>query len=196
MGLLRVGDTFYALRFLRLLTTPWNKTGAYKAGIVDENGKKIKNPETTDEKKVYTIFHRLVFNLKRLLNKIPFGKKTISSYIAALFLIKEHTGLPDTILSAIIKESIGLNPLGPGQILAETFETDSVIEPGQYELQGVVFSRVGDEINGHGKKVKILESSHKAIAGEIFGCTVYRGILVESGLSVLLTKENLKFPNQ
>ena len=71
MGLLKAGDLFYTLRFLRLLTTPWNKTNAYKEGIVDENGKVLKKPETSKEKAVYNTFHRLVYNLKRLLNKVP-----------------------------------------------------------------------------------------------------------------------------
>ena len=47
MGLLlRGADTVYALRFLRLLTMPWEKTAAFKAGVIDENGNRIKKPET------------------------------------------------------------------------------------------------------------------------------------------------------
>ena len=70
MSLLRAGDFFYALRFLRLLTTPWKKTSAYELGIVDENGKKLKKPETSEEKSAYNVFHKLVYNLKRLLKKV------------------------------------------------------------------------------------------------------------------------------
>ena len=77
MGLLlRGADTVYALRFLRLLTMPWEKTAAYKAGVVDMNGERLKKPETKKEKEAYTIFHRLVFNIRRLLAKIPLGKST------------------------------------------------------------------------------------------------------------------------
>ena len=70
----RAGDIFYAFRFLKLLVTPWEKTKAFEYGIVDKEGKKLKKPSTPPEKSAYTIFHKLVFNLKRILNKLPFGK--------------------------------------------------------------------------------------------------------------------------
>ena len=38
----RAADLGYAFRFLKLLTTPWNKLKAYELGIVDENGKNLK----------------------------------------------------------------------------------------------------------------------------------------------------------
>ena len=89
MGLLsRTADTIYAIRFLRLLTTRWSSTGAYKLGLIDKNGKHLRSPINDIERSKYNIFHRLVFNIKRLLNKIPFGKSTIASYLTALYLIK------------------------------------------------------------------------------------------------------------
>ena len=35
-------DLFVTYRFLRLLTTPFEKTDAYKFGIIDKNGNRIK----------------------------------------------------------------------------------------------------------------------------------------------------------
>lgn len=110
MSLLRIGDTFFALRFLRLLTTPWHKTSAYKAGLIDKDGNVIKNPETAEEKNVYNMFHKLVFNIKRLLNKLPFGKTTLASYATALYLVKENTQLSDEIIGEIMEEITGYNP--------------------------------------------------------------------------------------
>jgi hypothetical protein len=109
--MLKTADTIYAWRFLRLLTMPWTKTGAYKAGIIDKDGNTIKKPETSSEKKVYNIFHRLVFNIRRLLAKIPLGRSTIARYGAALYLIKEHTGLDEKTLGAILEKEIGWNPM-------------------------------------------------------------------------------------
>lgn len=86
-------DAFITFRFLKLLTTPFNKTEAYKLGIIDERGKvlkKYKTLERQEERKAYTILHRLVFNIKKLLEKLPGGRSRIASYAAALFLIKEH----------------------------------------------------------------------------------------------------------
>ena len=95
MGLLKGADFFYALRFIRLLTTDWKDTKAFEFGIVDENGKKLKKPQTSEEKGAYTAFHRLVYNIKRLLNKLPGGKSKLAGYATALFLIKDSTQLSD-----------------------------------------------------------------------------------------------------
>ena len=86
-------DAFITFRFLKLLVTPFDKTEAFKYGIIDKSGKvlrKYKTLERIDERKAYTILHRLVFNIKRLLEKLPGGKSRLASYAAALFLIKEH----------------------------------------------------------------------------------------------------------
>ena len=86
-------DAFITFRFLKLLVTPFNKTEAYKLGIIDERGKvlrKYKTLERVAERQAYTILHRLVFNVKKLIEKLPGGKSRLASYAAALFLIKEH----------------------------------------------------------------------------------------------------------
>ena len=31
-------DAFIAYKFIKILTTPWKETEAYKLGIIDENG--------------------------------------------------------------------------------------------------------------------------------------------------------------
>jgi hypothetical protein len=82
-------DLFYTFQFLKRLTTPFNKTDAFKEGLIDANGKLLKSPKSLKEKDAYTSFDRLTFNLKRLLGKLPGGKSTIASYAAALFLLKE-----------------------------------------------------------------------------------------------------------
>jgi len=64
-------DLFVSYRFLKLLTTPFEKTEAFKLGIIDKNGHRIlkdksSKPEvellTTKQKNAYTILHKLVFN--------------------------------------------------------------------------------------------------------------------------------------
>ena len=81
MSFLRGADFIYTLRFLRLLTMPYEKTDAFKQGIIDRDGDKLKSPETSDEKKAYGTFHRLVFNIRRLMAKIPGGRSTIARYM-------------------------------------------------------------------------------------------------------------------
>ena len=94
----RAIDLFVTYRFLKLLTTPFQKTEAYKLGIIDENGnrimqKGIKKPQvplvTTQEKNAYTILHKLVFNIKKIFAKVPGLRTKLGSYAAALFLLKD-----------------------------------------------------------------------------------------------------------
>ena len=91
----RTIDTVITFRILKLLTTPWKEHEAFKLGLIDGNGKrdKTKKLKTKEEKNAYTFLHRLVFNLKRLIEMLPLGKTKLASYATALFLIKEHTGL-------------------------------------------------------------------------------------------------------
>lgn len=91
MGIIkRAGDLVYTFRFLTLLTTPFNKTKAFEAGIIDADGKRNKefNTNTMEDreayKNFYTPFHRLVFNVKRLMAKAPGGSSSIASYAARL----------------------------------------------------------------------------------------------------------------
>ena len=46
-------DTVIVFRILKKLTTPFDKTPAYKLGLIDKKGKKIKNAETDEEKREY-----------------------------------------------------------------------------------------------------------------------------------------------
>ena len=72
----RLVDLYMAYKFIRLLVTKWENLDAFKFGIIDKDGTRIKTKKitTSQEKASYGPFTRLVLNLKRLLNKIPFGK--------------------------------------------------------------------------------------------------------------------------
>jgi len=85
-------DLFATYRFLRILTIPWEDQEAFKLGIIDGDGKRIKGKKLTssEEKDAYTMLHRMVFNFKRILSKIPLVKSKLGTYAAALFLLKEH----------------------------------------------------------------------------------------------------------
>ena len=90
----RGADLYFVFRFLRLLTMKYEKTDAFKYGIIDKKGKPLKRSsdlETVDEKAAYTMLHRLVFKVRRLIEKVPIlGKSILLNYAAALFLLKEQ----------------------------------------------------------------------------------------------------------
>ena len=91
----QVIDNLIAYRVLSMLVKPFKDTDAYKLGIIDDKGNNlIKSRDFTkqEQKDAYNYLTRLVFNLKKLLGKLPGGDNKLKNLIAALFLIKEaHT---------------------------------------------------------------------------------------------------------
>lgn len=93
-------DNLIAFRVLYALTTPFDKTPAFKAGVIDAAGNILVKADkrTPEQRDAYDVLDRLVFSLKRLLGKIPGGKSDIASLAAAYWLIREaHSNGLDTI---------------------------------------------------------------------------------------------------
>lgn len=85
-------DNLFAFRVLYKLVTPFKDTAAFKLGIIDEKGtllKKVSELNTSEERDAYSVLDRLVFNLKRLLIKLPGGDSKLKNIAAAYFLIRE-----------------------------------------------------------------------------------------------------------
>ena len=95
MGIISgIGNIYFVYQFIKKLVTPFEKTDAFKLGIIDKDGKILKkrrNLEGSKEKEAYTLSDTLVWNIKKLLGKVPGGKSKIATYGAALFLIKEQS---------------------------------------------------------------------------------------------------------
>lgn len=86
---MRIVDNLAALRIVWLLATPFEKFEAYKLGLIDENGNKLKKAETAEEKNATSMLHRLAWNLKKIIALAPGGKTRIGSLVAAYLLMKE-----------------------------------------------------------------------------------------------------------
>ena len=129
-GILGAGvNLFFIYKFLRILTTPWENTDAFKLGIIDENGTILRKKRTLlkiEEKEAYTIMHRLVWKLKRLMEKVPFGKSRLASYAAALWLIKEEKSFHgnDKELQESFLSFLETNWKNEALILKENYEGD------------------------------------------------------------------------
>ena len=86
------GNIYFVYQFLTKLVKPFKETDAFKLGIIDEKGKVLKKRSslrTKEEKESYTLTDTMIFNLKKLLEKIPGGRTKFASFAAALFLLKE-----------------------------------------------------------------------------------------------------------
>lgn len=95
-------DNLIAYRILYLLVTPFTETDAYRLGIINSEGKnliKSKNFISVEQKNAYSYLHRLVFNLKKILNKLPGGDAKLKNLVAAFFLVKEAYKSKKTIIT-------------------------------------------------------------------------------------------------
>jgi len=190
MSVTSLADTLYAFRFLKMLTTPWEDTDAFKLGIVDDKGKKLKKPSSREEKDAYTVFHKLVYNIKRLLNKLPFGKSRLASYTAALFLIKEETGLSEEQISDLLQEA-GIDLERDGQIIESWKQDGDVLLPGVYVLEeDIANPQTGEIIHLKGTKVSVPEDCTPT--DTLFYTHVYEVNHILTNQSIFVTEGDLR----
>ena len=86
-------DLLITYRIMKLLVTPFDKQEAFKYGIIDKQGKVLRPWRTifkTAEKQSYTLLHRFVFNLKRILQKAGLGGRLGTFAVALATLIREN----------------------------------------------------------------------------------------------------------
>jgi len=175
----RTADLFYAYRFIKLLVSKWEDTDAYKLGILDKDGKLLKKSaqlKTSEEKAAYTVFHRLVFNIKRLLNKLPFGKTRLASWATALFLIKEETGMTDEAIQRVLDEM----EIDFDQDLSEStwyMSENNQLYPGIYTLVDDLPSPKTGEYIAY-KKSQIMVHENCYPIGDMLGVPIYEVIHV------------------
>lgn len=167
MSALSFADTVFALRFLRLLTMPYEKTAAYKTGAINIDGKTLipVADMTQEQKESYTIFHRLVFNIRRLLQKIPIvGKSILTNYATAFLMLKEETGISDGLIRSILEQVTGFS--------AESIDEESsppqieLIDNFRYRLRdSMLHPKTGELIFRENTEVLVTKKSEKTLLG-------------------------------
>lgn len=100
----RFVDALITYRILRMLTTPFGQHEAFRLGIIDSRGnplKKERDLNTTEEKEAYTLLHRMVFRLKRIIEKVPLENKQFLSFATAVALVREGVEYDEDILEEL-----------------------------------------------------------------------------------------------
>ncbi len=165
----RAIDLFVTYRFIKLLVTPFEKTEAYKLGIIDKDGKRKTEQtvsrgvrptdlNTAEKKNAYTVLHKLVFNIKKIFGKVPGLRTKLGTYAAALFLLKdtfkEHVEDPDVFEKEFMKylkeegyeidNTISEEVIGFGEVLPKGEYTlvNDILNSEEEELQ----AKVGDKV--------------------------------------------------
>ena len=168
-----------------------NQERAIELELIDDKGKVIKKPKTNEEKSAYTVFHRLVFNIKRLLSKLPFGQTKLASYATALFLIKEHTGISENKLREILEEVTGEKISDQYFNENKWFETDRGINPGVYTLiEDAVSPVTGDVIALKNTQIEVKEKTQSYSI--LFGKNIYKVNHLPTGQEIYISNGDIE----
>ena len=204
----RAIDLFVTYRFLKILTTPFEKQDAYKLGIIDKDGNrkmgkpipgiKVSKPDplkTPEEKAAYTILHKLIFNIKKLFNKVPGLKTKVGTYAAALYLLKdtfkESVDDPDVFEKEFMKylkeqgfeidDSISEEVVGFGEVLPK----------GEYVLKQDILNKEEEELTARkGDVVNAYEDVPPV--DTILGVEIFPVVHKKSGSVIYVGLEDLK----
>ena len=186
-GAMGVVDTVIVFRILKMMTKKWSEMDAYKFGLIDDNGKRIKSkkPKTSEEKNSFTLLHRLVFNLKRVLELLPFGRTRLASYAASLALLKEHFNIDGESLERHFYQYLKENDLVLD--LLEGHDNMNNLQKGkQYELRQSVWNEENN-VGYRGDQVQVLGRTDN-----VMGVDIYRVYNITQDQSMLITGHDIK----
>ena len=199
----RAIDLFVTYRFIKLLVTPFEKTDAYKLGIIDKDGARKRLPKsdqatplnTIEERNAYTILHKLVFNIKKIFGKVPGLRTKLGTYAAALFLLKdtfkESVDDPDMFEKEFMKylkeegiefdDTIDEDVVGFGEVLPK----------GEYVLVNDILNKQEEELSAKkGDKVAAFED--EAPVDTILGVEIFSVIHLKSKEKIYVSLEDIK----
>ena len=193
MGILKgAADTVYAFRFIRMMVMDWKSWDAYKEGIIDENGKRLKEVklDTDSKRSAYTPFVRLVANIKRLVAKIPGGGSKLGSFASALFLIKEKANISEKGLKDIC-EKCNIEVL---DFLNESNEwfllEDKQLSPGVYRVSNPkLLNKSCSELVWAKDQIRIKDDCFPV--GDVFGVDIYEAVHMKTEQEVYVAASEL-----
>jgi len=204
----RAVDLFVTYRFLKLLTTPFEKTEAYKKGIIDKDGNRVMKQKarntpkevavqlnTPDLKNSYTILHKLIFNIKKLFAKVPGLRTKVGTYAAALFLLKdtfkEHVEDPDMFEKEFMKylkeNKIELDR----EISEEVIGFGEVLPKGEYVLKNDILNKEEEELTAK-KGDKVIAFADESPIDTVLGVEIFPVVHVKTQEKIYVSLEDIK----
>ena len=200
----RAIDLFVTYRFIKLLTTPFNRTEAFKLGIIDKDGNRILQPNSTQPavelataqlQNAYTVLHKLVFNIKKIFEKVPGLRTKVGTYAAALFLLKdtfkEHVEDPDVFEKEFMKylkendvefdDSISEEVIGFGEILPK----------GEYVLVNDILNKEEEELSAK-KGDKVIAFDDEPPVATVLGVEIFPVIHDNTKEKIYVSLEDIK----
>ena len=200
----RAIDLFVTYRFLRLLTTPFEDTDAFKFGIIDKKGNRVKLPKSTkpavelatsELKNSYTILHKLVFNIKKIFAKVPGLRTKVGTYAAALFLLKdtfkESVNDPDMFEKEFVKYLKENNIEFDDEISEEVIGFGEVLPKGEYVLINDILNKEEEELSAK-KGDKVIAYEDEPPVDTILGVEIFPVIHISTQEKIYVSLEDIK----
>jgi len=190
----RAIDLLITYRVIKLLVTPWEKHEAFKFGIIDKKGKVLRKSKTlkdSKEKNAYTLLHKFIFNLKRMLQRVGLGSKIASFGVALALLIKEGKFndeskylLEDKLLDYLKKKK--LFNYDDIQIKEQFFDDSNYLKPGYYSLKYDVVDLNTEVVSKKGDTI-IVEKLTRPLES-FFGMDIFE-VMIKGGDKILISQE-------
>ena len=205
----RAIDLFVTYRFIKLLVTPFEKTEAFKLGIIDKNGHRVLPttppggvrrvvPEplvSSEEKNAYTILHKLVFNIKKLFGKVPGLRTKLGTYAAALFLLKdtfkESVDDPDMFEKEFMKYLKEEGYEIDNSISEEVIGFGEVLPKGEYVLVSDILNKEEEELTAK-KGDKVVAFDDEAPIDTILGVDIFPVVHMKTKEKIYVSLEDIK----
>ena len=194
VGLLKgAADLVYTFRFIRMMVMKWESWDAYKEGVIDKNGKRIKSVKLDSDAKrsSWTPFVRLCANIKRLVQKIPGGGSKLGSFASALYLIKENGNLTDKNLKSILEKT----DITTMDFLSEASDwfilEDGQLSPGVYRVNDYkIVNSSFEEIVFPKDKIRVAEDCYPL--DNVFGLNIYKATHLKTNQPIYITSTEIK----
>ena len=162
----RIIDGLIAWRLIKLLTTRFDRTEAYKLGIIDDKGKVlIKSKDIKDKKQrnAYTLLIRFVFNLKRMLGKIGLRSRLGSAAAAAIAFFKEQYGENPEVEKQVYKY---IKEQGFEFEISETY--GEPLTEGTYKVKHDIYDLEGDVVINMDESIEFTETTDTIMGYDVF----------------------------
>ena len=202
----RAIDLFVTYRFIKLLVTPFDKTDAYKLGIIDAKGARVMEKTVSrgmqptvligDQKRsAYTVLHKLVFNIKKIFQKVPGLRTRLGTYAAALFLLKdtfkESVDDPDMFEKEFMKYLKEEGYEIDNTISEEVIGFGEVLPKGEYTLVNDILNSEEEELTAK-KGDKVIAFDDEAPLDTILGIDIFPIVHVKTQEKIYVSLEDIK----
>ena len=200
----RAIDLFVTYRFLKLLTTPFEDQDAFKLGVIDEKGNRIRQPKstkpavelsTTELRNSYTILHKLVFNIKKIFQKVPGLRTKVGTYAAALFLLKdtfkESVDDPDVFEKEFMKYLRENNIEFDDDISEQVIGFGELLPKGNYVLINDILNKEEEELSAK-KGDKVIAYEDESPVDTVLGVEIFPVIHIKSQEKIYVSLEDIK----